>query len=135
MRKRHLTRCLSQRRGKAVLIQQVESIINDGHCVISGNKFRAFIDVAEVERQPVGYIWVMHTSKNRSEIYSIAIEPAFRRQGIARFLITSVIGKLGRTCEILLQTRSDSTGIVALIDDLGFELGSLRFMLSRVVIN
>jgi ribosomal-protein-alanine N-acetyltransferase len=65
---------------------------------------------------------------SEAELLRIAVDPAWRRRGIARALILSGIGLLrGAGVErCYLEVRPNNSGAIALYQDLGFELAGRR---------
>lgn len=83
--------------------------------------------VAENFNQVVGYV-IFYSAEEVGEIDSIAVDPAFRRLGVARRLMQLALGELRRqqirTCS--LETRTTNQAAVRFFEDLGFQITDTR---------
>lgn len=83
---------------------------------------QAILLAASHDRGPVaGYIAIRH-AVGEAEILRVAVDPAERRQGLARALIEAGLARLRRVdVEIChLEVRVDNLGAIALYESLGF---------------
>lgn len=104
---------------------------------ISRRSFRRFLDaprdrliIAESASQLLGYVLVlMHKATRLARIYSIAVSPAARGQGLGEKLIReaeTVAADAGRIV-MRLEVRTDNTGAIALYRRLGYrQFGTLK---------
>lgn len=69
----------------------------------------------------------MHTVLGESYIDNIAVFPKYRRQGVARAIVSALIER-GRTPGgfITLEVRAGNAGAIALYTSLGFEKAGIR---------
>lgn len=83
--------------------------------------------VAEADGVPVGYIGA-YTVVGETDILTVAVDPAARRQGIGRLLLTALIAALsGVSAAIYLEVRESNAAARALYTSLGFsEIGIRR---------
>lgn len=100
----------------------------------SAKDFEAMLDaegkillVAEADGVPVGYIGA-YTVLGETDILTVAVDPAARRQGIGRRLLESLFDALsGQSSAIYLEVRESNAPARALYASLGFfEVGRRR---------
>ena len=78
--------------------------------------------VAVEGEQVLGYVG-SQTVLDESDMMNLAVDPAFRRRGIARALVCALIeelGKMGSRC-LTLEVRASNESAQALYAQLGFE--------------
>ena len=78
--------------------------------------------VAVEGEQVLGYVG-SQTVLDESDMMNLAVDPAFRRRGIARALVLALIeelGKMGSRC-LTLEVRASNESAQALYAQLGFE--------------
>lgn len=67
------------------------------------------------------------TLAGESELLTLAVDPAFRRHGIARGLLDRWLVTLRDTTDTaFLEVAADNTGAIALYEKLGFDRAGLR---------
>lgn len=83
--------------------------------------------VAEADGVPVGYIGA-YTVLGETDILTVAVDPAARRQGVGRRLLESLFEALsGQSSVIYLEVRESNAPARALYASLGFsEVGRRR---------
>jgi ribosomal protein S18 acetylase RimI-like enzyme len=100
-----------------------------GH-LISPASFRRFLHsatsaliVAQVSRQISGYVLVLYRSNsNFARMYSIGVDPQFRRRGLARLLSAAAerdAKRRGRSA-MRLEVRADDRGAVRFYETSGY---------------
>lgn len=91
-----------------------------------GNPY-ATLWVAETEQQVIGYIgvWIIF---DRAEITTLAVHPAYRRQGLGRRLLEQAIqDATAAECELMtLEVRQSNQAAIALYEKVGFTIVSVR---------
>ena len=80
--------------------------------------------VAEGESGLAGFAVARRTATDEIEILNVAVDPPFRRRGIARSLIRELIGK--STDRVFLEVRQSNVGARKLYHSLGFEAVGVR---------
>src|SRR5262249_54925191 len=81
--------------------------------------------IAQIEDEPAGLVIALAVG-TEAEILTLAVLPTFRRRGIARRLLASVVDRLtGAGCQrLLLEVAEDNGAARSLYDTLGFaEIG------------
>jgi len=83
--------------------------------------------VAEVDRKVVGYIlfWLL---PDEVDIHNLAVDRAFRRCGIGRALLQSVVRQARErgSVRVTLEVRSSNTGAQMLYESVGFVTTGIR---------
>lgn len=82
-----------------------------------------------VEQGMVAAFAVFSQVLDEAELLNIAVAPAWRRHGLARLLITTVLGRLQGACVIrrcFLEVAADNAAALALYRRLGFQSLSIR---------
>jgi ribosomal-protein-alanine N-acetyltransferase len=80
---------------------------------------------AEVENELVGYI-VCSRYDTVWHVMNVAVDPDFRRRGIATALIGALIERVGDDAQITLEVRRSNTGALALYEKFGFRSAGVR---------
>jgi [ribosomal protein S18]-alanine N-acetyltransferase len=80
---------------------------------------------AQVENELVGYI-VCSRYDTVWHVMNVAVDPDFRRRGIATALIGALIERVGDDAQITLEVRRSNTGAVALYEKFGFRSAGVR---------
>jgi [ribosomal protein S18]-alanine N-acetyltransferase len=75
-----------------------------------------------------GYGGLLAPAGGDGDIQTLAVDPAARRRGLGRTLVTALIDEARRrgAREVFLEVRADNPGARALYDSLGFEQIALR---------
>jgi ribosomal protein S18 acetylase RimI-like enzyme len=102
-----------------------------GH-LLSRASFRRFLVsrsaaliIADLAGQLAGYALVLYRSGSRvARIYSIGVDPAFRRRGLARTLLTAAERHAAaRHCQTMrLEVRADDPAAIALYKTSGYQM-------------
>ena len=80
---------------------------------------------AQVENELVGYI-VCSRYDTVWHVMNVAVDPDFRRRGIATALIGALIERVGDDAQITLEVRRSNTGALALYEKFGFRSAGVR---------
>lgn len=88
------------------------------------NPCAAFL-VAERDGVPVGYVGCHHIA-GEGYITNVAVDPACRRQGIARQLLTTALRDWPHLSRITLEVRVSNAPAIALYEGLGFVKDGVR---------
>lgn len=88
------------------------------------NPCAAFL-VAERDGQPVGYVGCHHIA-GEGYITNVAVDPACRRQGVARTLLRTALERWSDLSRITLEVRVSNTAAIALYEGLGFVRDGIR---------
>ena len=80
--------------------------------------------VAEEDGKPVGYI-AMSFAADEADIASVAVSGEYRRQGIAKRLISEAIGTV-KPARVFLEVRASNTAAQELYKSLGFRYIGVR---------
>ena len=114
----HLNReCMGYDYPLRAAAQKLQNLLADGRC-------RIF--VAELDGQVVGYVHVQDYDvlyfDHMKNILGIAVDPAFRRQGIGRALLNAVEewGKQSGACAVRLVSGMERTGAHLLYQHCGY---------------
>jgi ribosomal protein S18 acetylase RimI-like enzyme len=100
-----------------------------GH-LISRGSFRRFLTspsvgliIADIDGQLAGYVLVLYRAgSSLARMYSIGVDPAFRRRGLARKLLSAAEKHaIAQRCQIMrLEVRADDPGAIALYQTSGY---------------
>jgi ribosomal-protein-alanine N-acetyltransferase len=85
----------------------------------------SFGTIAQIEHEPAGLVIALAVGME-AEILTLAVLPTFRRRGVARRLLASVVDRLaGAGCQrLLLEVAEDNAAARSLYGTLGFaEIG------------
>lgn len=83
--------------------------------------------VAEVDGQVAGYIGSQSVPPE-SDVMNVAVDPSYRRRGIAQALVTVLVKELknaGNT-SLILEVRASNSAAIALYEKMGFAQIGLR---------
>jgi len=82
--------------------------------------------VAETDR-PIGFL-IAQTAADEAEILSIGVSAGYRRKGVGKTLINSLLQRasLKGAAKIFLEVAADNAGGIALYEAAGFERVGLR---------
>jgi [ribosomal protein S18]-alanine N-acetyltransferase len=80
---------------------------------------------AQVENELVGYI-VCSRYDTVWHVMNVAVDPDFRRRGIATALIGALIERVGDDAQITLEVRRSNDGALALYEKFGFRSAGVR---------
>jgi len=80
--------------------------------------------VATVDDRLAGFAVARHTAPDEIEILNVAVDPPFRRRGIARSLMQELIG--GNPVGAFLEVRQSNVAARKLYHSLGFETAGVR---------
>lgn len=83
--------------------------------------------LAAVEGAPVGLI-LMRAIAGEAEVLTLAVEPAHRRRGVAKALLTAGLAQAAAAGaeEVFLEVAADNPGAIALYRQAGFEAAGHR---------
>ncbi len=83
--------------------------------------------LAAVDGAPVGLI-LMRAAAGEAEVLTLAVEPAYRRRGVARALLRGALAQAAAMGaeEAFLEVAADNSGALALYRDEGFEQAGHR---------
>lgn len=80
--------------------------------------------VALTENRVVGFIACRRTAPDETEILNLAVDPQFRRHGVARQLVEQVLESAGGA--LFLEVRESNHAARKLYESLGFQVIALR---------
>jgi ribosomal-protein-alanine N-acetyltransferase len=80
--------------------------------------------VALAEGRVVGFIACRRTAADESEILNLAVDPQFRRRGVARQLVEQVLESAGGA--LFLEVRESNHAARKLYESMGFQVIALR---------
>lgn len=80
--------------------------------------------VAECGGETAGFLVLRETAVGEAEILNIAVDPRFRRLGVAAALLRSAL--LGRFEEVYLEVRESNSAARALYTSFGFTVSGVR---------
>jgi [ribosomal protein S18]-alanine N-acetyltransferase len=82
--------------------------------------------VAVIQGRVAGFLVTHKIASDESEILNIAIDPAFRRQGIGRFLVNSIVSSTAQGTTWFLEVRESNLAAISLYETLGFSATGRR---------
>jgi ribosomal-protein-alanine N-acetyltransferase len=80
---------------------------------------------AAVENELVGYI-VCSRYDTVWHVMNVAVDPDFRRRGIATALLGALLDRVGSDAQVTLEVRLSNTGALALYERFGFRSAGVR---------
>jgi ribosomal-protein-alanine N-acetyltransferase len=81
--------------------------------------FQYHCRAAESDGRIAGFLATRQTAPDEREILNLAVDPAHRRQGIARALLQDALA--GAHCDWYLEVRPSNTAAMGLYHSLGFQ--------------
>ena len=80
--------------------------------------------VATIDDRPAGFAAARHTAPDEMEILNLAVDPPFRRRGVARCLVQQLLANF---CgNVYLEVRASNLAARKLYHSLGFEAIGVR---------
>jgi ribosomal-protein-alanine N-acetyltransferase len=80
---------------------------------------------ASVENELVGYI-VCSRYDTVWHVMNVAVDPDFRRRGIASALLVALLERIGPDAQVTLEVRQSNAGALALYERFGFRSAGVR---------